>query len=141
MSVLSLVFCGCGSRARTYATIAAEMTDRYSVVAGADPVAERVEVVRQKAKGAFQGFASADALFAAGKLGDVCVIGTQDALHRAHAIRAMELGYDLLLEKPIAPTLEDVEAVASAAKRLGRRVVVCHVLRYTPFYAEVQRIL
>ena len=141
MSVLSLVFCGCGSRARTYATIAAEMTDRYTVVAGADPVAERVEVVRQKAKGAFQGFASADALFAAGKLGDVCVIGTQDALHRAHAIRAMELGYDLLLEKPIAPSLEDVEAVAAAAKRLGRRVVVCHVLRYTPFYAEVQRIL
>lgn len=141
MPTLSLVFCGCGSRARTYAAIAAQMPERYAVVAGADPVADRLESVRKQAVGAFRGFAGADALFAAGKLGDVCVIGTQDAQHRAHAIRAMELGYDLLLEKPIAPTLEDTLAVAEAAKRLGRRVVVCHVLRYTPFYSEVKRIL
>lgn len=146
MPLLSLVFCGAGSRARTYAGIAAEMADRYAIAAAADPVPARVDIIRghaakTRAPQPFRAFDSADALFAAGKLGDVCVIGTQDALHRAHAIRAMELGYDLLLEKPIAPTLEDTEAVAAAARRLGRRVVVCHVLRYTPFYSEVKRIL
>lgn len=146
MTLLSLVFCGAGSRARTYAGIAAEMTDRYAIAAAADPVPARVDLIRghaakTKAPQPFRAFDSADALFAAGKIGDVCVIGTQDALHRAHAIRAMELGYDLLLEKPIAPTLEDTEAVAAAARRLGRRVVVCHVLRYTPFYSEVKRLL
>ncbi len=143
---LSLVFCGCGSRSRTYAGIAAEMPARYAIAAAADPVEARVATVaghaaKVPARGGFRAFASADELFAAGKLGDVCVIGTQDALHRAHAIRAMELGYDLLLEKPIAPSLDDTEAVAAAARRLGRRVVVCHVLRYTPFYSEVRRIL
>ena len=143
---LSLVLCGCGSRSRTYAGIAAEMPGRYVIAAAADPVESRVSAVaahaaKVPAPGGFRPFGSAEALFAAGKLGDVCVIGTQDALHRAHAIRAMELGYDLLLEKPVAPTLEDTEAVASAARRLGRRVVVCHVLRYTPFYSEVRRIL
>ena len=146
MRPLALVFCGCGSRARTYAGIAAEMSGRYQIAAAADPVAERVAViqshaVKAPAPTAFKSFNSAEALFAAGKLGDVCVIGTQDNLHRAHAIRAMELGYDLLLEKPIAPNLEDTEAVAEVARRLGRRVVVCHVLRYTPFYSEVRRIL
>ena len=144
--LLSLVFCGAGSRARTYAGIAAEMPERYAIAAAADPVPARVDVIRghaakTRASAPFRAFASADELFAAGKIADVCVIGTQDALHRAHAIRAMELGYDLLLEKPIAPTLEDTEAVAAAARRLGRRVVVCHVLRYTPFYSEVKRIL
>jgi predicted dehydrogenase len=53
----------------------------------------------------------------------------------------MELGCDLLLEKPIASRLEDTLAVRDAARRLGRRVVVCHVLRYTPFYARVEQLL
>ena len=143
MKRLTLAFCGCGSRARTYAGIAAGMPERFALVAGSDPVAERVAFIRGKSgdKASFKGYASAEVMFAAGKPADVVVIGTQDSQHRAHAIRAMELGCDLLLEKPIAHRLEDVLAVREAAKRLGRRVVVCHVLRYTPFYAKVEELL
>jgi predicted dehydrogenase len=119
------------------------MPDRFELVAAADPVAGRVETIRAHAGATsdFRSFASAEAMFAAGKPADVVVIGTQDALHRAHAIRAMELGCDLLLEKPIAHRLDDTLAVRDAARRLGRRVVVCHVLRYTPFYAKVHELL
>ena len=46
----------------------------------------------------------------------------------------MEKGYDLLLEKPISPSLEECRQIQETAERLGRKVVVCHVLRYTPFY-------
>ena len=143
MRRLTLAFCGCGSRARTYAGIASEMPDRFALVAGADPVAGRVEFIRGKSDRPtdFKGYGSAEAMFAAGKPADVVVIGTQDAQHREHAIRAMELGCDLLLEKPVAHRLEDVLAVQAAARRLGRRVVVCHVLRYTPFYAKVESLL
>ena len=143
MRRLTLAFCGCGSRARTYAGIASGMPDRFEIVAGADPVAGRVEAIRGKSAQptAFRGYASADALFAAGRPADVVVIGTQDAQHRDHAIRAMELGCDLLLEKPVATNLADVLAVQATARRLGRRVVVCHVLRYTPFYAKVESLL
>ena len=119
------------------------MPNCFDLVAGADPVAGRVEAIRSKAArpAEFKGHASAEAMFAAGRPADVVVIGTQDAQHRAHAIQAMELGSDLLLEKPIAHRLEDVLAVQAAARRLGRRVVVCHVLRYTPFYAKVESLL
>lgn len=143
MRRLTLAFCGCGSRARTYAGIAAGMKDHFQLVAAADPVPARVETIRGLAGGGtdFRAFASAEAMFAAGKPADVVVIGTQDALHRAHAIQAMELGCDLLLEKPIAHRLDDTLAVRDAARRLGRRVVVCHVLRYTPFYAKVHALL
>jgi len=144
MRRLTLAFCGCGSRARTYASIAAEMPEHYQLVAAADPVADRLDVVRklgEKSCANFQAFDSAEAMFAAGKLADVVVIATQDAQHRAHAIRAMELGCDLLLEKPIAHRLDDTLAVQAAAQKLERRVVVCHVLRYTPFYNQVAEII
>lgn len=143
MRRLSLAFCGCGSRARTYASIASGMGDQFALVAAADPVPERVAAIRNHAgsPAGFRSYPSAEAMFAAGKPAEVVVIATQDAQHREHALRAMELGCDLLLEKPIAHRREDTLAVREAARRLGRRVVVCHVLRYTPFYAKVQELL
>ena len=117
MRRLSLAFCGCGSRARTYAGIAAGMGDQFTLVAAADPVPERVAAIRQHAgnPAGFRSYASAEAMFAEGKPADVVVIATQDAQHREHALRAMELGCDLLLEKPIAHRREDTLAVSEAA--------------------------
>ena len=53
----------------------------------------------------------------------------------------MEAGYDLLLEKPIATSIEDCEAIYEAATRLNRKVIVCHVLRYTPFYSKLKEVV
>ncbi|MBQ5930595.1 MAG: Gfo/Idh/MocA family oxidoreductase, partial [Clostridia bacterium] len=49
--------------------------------------------------------------------------------------------YDLLLEKPIANNKEDCLAIYEASKQYAKKVVVCHVLRYTPFYSTVKRII
>lgn len=86
-------------------------------------------------------FHSADELLAQPKLAQVMAICTQDAQHKDHAIRAMELGYDLLLEKPIANNLEDIRAIEQKAKELGRTVVICHVLRFAPFYNRIKELL
>lgn len=136
MKRLDLAILGCGSRGRLYAQLAASRADRWRLTAAADPVA-----VRTAAIGAERSFASADALFAAGRIADVLVIATQDSQHREHALRALELGYDLLLEKPIADNPAAVLEIAAAAKRLRRRVVVCHVLRYAPLFRLVHRLL
>jgi hypothetical protein len=98
----------------------------------------------QKAKkyhklSAEQLFASEVDFFAAGKLADLCVIATQDAQHLEHALGALELGYDLLLEKPIAANLEDCLTVYKKATELNRKVYVCHVLRYAPFFELIKR--
>lgn len=133
---------GCGPRTRGYLNEAVRRPDQFQVVGAADPVASRVaEIARLAGDGPFQGFASADELFDAGRIGDVAVIGTQDAYHVDPAIRAMELGYDLLLEKPVATSAQDVVDLERAADRLGRKVVVCHVLRYTSLYVKIKEIL
>ncbi|MCK6487650.1 MAG: Gfo/Idh/MocA family oxidoreductase [Planctomycetes bacterium] len=140
--VLSLVGVGCGHRTLTYCDLAARQPHRYRVVAGADPVASRLDMVRKASRNPqFRGFASDRELFAAGKLADVAVIGTQDDYHVEPCLRAMELGYDVLLEKPIAQDPREVVRLLAAAERLGRRVLVCHVLRYAPFYEQVKAIL
>lgn len=82
-------------------------------------------------------FDSEQAFFAAGKQSDLLVVSTPDMLHARHALKALELGYDLLLEKPIAATLEDCEMIYRAAIKFNRKVFVCHVLRYAKFFATI----
>jgi predicted dehydrogenase len=75
------------------------------------------------------------------KRSDVLVIGTLDDLHCRQTVKALSLGYDVLLEKPIAPNLEDVRAVVEASEKYGRQVVICHNLRYTPFYQKMKMLI
>jgi len=56
-------------------------------------------------------------------------------------MRAMDLGYDVLLEKPIAQSPGEVLRLLEHAEKLGRKVLVCHVLRYTSFYTKVKEIV
>ena len=61
----------------------------------------------------------AEEMLAQPKMADYMVIATQDAQHKDHALKAMELGYDLVLEKPISNKLEDIVMIANKAKELG----------------------
>ena len=54
---------------------------------------------------------------------------------------ALKLGYDLLLEKPIAITQAHCEEIAATALSLGRKILVCHVLRYSPFFLKMKEII
>ncbi|MDR2266401.1 MAG: Gfo/Idh/MocA family oxidoreductase, partial [Christensenellaceae bacterium] len=76
--------------------------------------------------------------FNAGKLADALVISTGDRDHYAHAIKALNLGYHLLLEKPISPIWSECLQIADLAREKGLKVVVCHVLRYSAFYDRIK---
>lgn len=142
MKRLKLAGIGCGGRTRTYLGLAAERPTLFEVVAAADPNTERLHLIRDLSRNPdFQCFPDDKALLAQPKLADVLVIGTQDAYHVEPCIAAMKKGYDILLEKPISPIPSDVLALEHCARELSRRVMVCHVLRYTPFYEKVKEIL
>lgn len=86
-------------------------------------------------------FEDALALLQQPAMGEAAIIATMDRDHFSHAIPAMEKGYHLLLEKPISPLPEEVLAIAAATKRLQRHVVVCHVLRYSPFFRAIKQLI
>lgn len=142
MTPLRIAILGCGSRGRTYARIAASLEGRYQITAAADPVAVRTAAVaKSAAPGAVREFQHTEEFFAAGKLADVLIIATQDADHFAQAAEALQLGYDILLEKPAAESLDRCEELDDLARSLGRRIALCFVLRYTPFYSTVKSVI
>ena len=86
-------------------------------------------------------FSSAEKLLAQPQLADVLFITTQDRQHVMYAIPALHLGYNLVLEKPISPNIDEIHALLKAKQETGKQVIVCHVLRYTPFYNAIKDLL
>jgi predicted dehydrogenase len=72
---------------------------------------------------------------------DVVYVTSPPPLHREHALAAFEAGAHVVLEKPIALTIEEAEAIGEAAARTGRLVHVCHQLRYGPGVMELRECL
>ncbi len=139
---LKIACIGCGARAQTYTQLAARWPERFQIVAAADPLPERVEKLRRiSGRADFRGFTGADELLAAGKIADVMIVATQDNDHYAHCRGALEAGYDVLLEKPIATRAAEVLAIGRLAARGQRRVIVCFVLRFAAFYRKVKEII
>ncbi|MCD6291232.1 MAG: Gfo/Idh/MocA family oxidoreductase [Anaerolineae bacterium] len=64
----------------------------------------------------------------------ICIC-TPDWAHRAPAIAAAKRGVHLLIEKPLATTLEDADAIITAAQAAGVTLMVGHILRFDPRYA------
>jgi UDP-N-acetylglucosamine 3-dehydrogenase len=69
---------------------------------------------------------------------DICL---PTLLHRPVAEQAFARGQHVLVEKPIALTLEDADAIGAAARAAGRVLMVGHVLRFMPEIAELRRVL
>lgn len=86
-------------------------------------------------------FKSAEEFFAQGKISDVVMICVQDAQHKEMALRCMELGYDILLEKPAACNIEDCIEIRDTANRLGRKIMLTHGMRYSPFFRYIKQLI
>jgi predicted dehydrogenase len=131
---------GLGSRGRTYG---GKLYKRgCEMVAICDLMKDRLEHVKNAWNvPADMCFTDENEFFGLGKIADVMVIATQDRDHFGHAMKAMELGYDLLLEKPLDPDINRSVELQNYAKKHGRKVLVCHVLRYSGFYKRVKKLL
>ena len=142
MEKVTFAILGVGNRGTAYASKLIKHPEEMEITALADNRRVRLDAINKYLNLPDDRlFNGADEILSQPKLADVMIISTQDAQHKEHALRAMEIGYDLLLEKPISNKLEDCIAIEKRARELGRRVLVCHVLRYTVFYKEIKRLL
>ena len=99
--------------------------------------ARLAEVAARHSIPAERQFSDWDAFFALGKVADALVIATPDDQHTQPCLKALELGYHVLLEKPICLHEAELDALLVAEQRSAGRVTVCHVLRATPFFQAV----
>lgn len=66
------------------------------------------------------------------------VICTQDQMHVDPTLKALERGYDVLLEKPMATTIQDCIKLVKKTEEVNRQLQICHVLRYTTFWSTIK---
>ncbi|MFN3982071.1 MAG: Gfo/Idh/MocA family protein, partial [Caldilinea sp.] len=140
---IELVVIGAGSRGgRAYASYALRHPDEVRIVGVAEPDPIRREQLAEAHDiDDSHCFTTWEDLVAAGQLADGAIVATQDQMHVAPAIAAMEAGYDVLLEKPMAHTLEGCVQLVQASERTGRVLQICHVLRYAPFWRKLHEVL
>lgn len=135
---------GLGGRASAYLSALQELYPQaYAVTAIAEPDAQK-QAQAKKTYGLQENriFHTDLELMAQPRLSDVAIIATQDKLHLRDIRGLLSKGYDLILEKPVATTLEELREVAALTRQYpDRMVAVCHVLRHTAFFGEIRRIL
>lgn len=140
---ITAVMCGAGQRGfYSYGPYALKYPNELRFVAVAEPNAAR----RQRFADAHdippeRQFATWEDLLAQGQIADALFNMTQDQAHYASTVAALEAGYDVLLEKPMATRLADCVDLVQTAERTGRLLQVCHVLRYTPFFSTLHEIV
>lgn len=70
---------------------------------------------------------------------DAAYVATPDALHREPVEQLVGMGVPVLVEKPLATTVEDAEAMAEAVRRAGVHAEVNWLLRWNPAFVETKR--
>jgi predicted dehydrogenase len=56
-------------------------------------------------------------------------------------MKMLDMGYDVLLEKPMTPVLHQNVKLVQKAEDEGRLLQICHVLRYSPFWEKLREIV
>lgn len=139
---ITAIVLGAGNRGNVYGNYALKYPDQLDIVGVAEPIEIRNDrFASQHDISDSQRFVTWEHVFEQPKFADAVIITTPDDLHHGPAMAALAMGYDLLLEKPIAQTWQECKEIFDLAEKEGRIVAVCHVLRYSPYYKKVKAVI
>lgn len=143
MKQIKLGLIGAGERgANCYAPYALKYPDEVKFVCVAEPLKERRDAFgKAHGIGPDKRYEDWKEMLAQDQELDGVIIATQDRQHYEPAMAAIAAGYSVLLEKPMAETLEKTRAIVEEAKEKGVLLMVCHVLRHTPFFREMKAVI
>ncbi|MGE5602377.1 MAG: Gfo/Idh/MocA family protein [Nitrososphaerales archaeon] len=141
MPPVTLMIIGAGQRGQVYAEYARLHPEQARIVA----VAEPRNAYRARLAGAHRVPPEnvvadwRDLLRPA--LADALIIATPDRLHTEPAVAFAGLGYDILLEKPMAPTAAECEQIVQAVRASGVVFAVAHVMRYGSYTQRLKGLI
>ncbi len=136
---VTAVIVGAGSRGMGYSAYALARPDELQIVAVAEPSDRRRKIAADRfAIPPNRLFASAGELAARPQMADAAINGTMDMHHVDTAVPLLAAGYHVLLEKPFATSEQDMWRLIHASRKHDRKLMICHVLRYAPFYRAIK---
>lgn len=143
MKQIRIVIVGNGDRASCYCKYALTNPQSLKVVSIIDPSErKRVEgaslygVDEDKCFKSVEDFIEYQNKY--GKFADCVLNSTMDEYHYQTAIPLLKAGYHMLLEKPVVNNMKQLIEIQKTAEENGCLLMVCHVLRYTPFYRAIK---
>ena len=139
---VSIVAIGAGNRTNKYLEYVKQHPEKVKLVG----VVELNDIRRHKVAEHFRLDASCcysdyQEFFRSPLKADAVMICTPENMHFKPTMLAIEAGYHVLLEKPIAQTLEECQTIGKAAQKKGVLVSVCHVLRYHPYFMKIKELV
>ena len=142
MKPIKTILIGAGQRGNAYANYALNHTEDIKIVGVAEPDPVRFAQFCEKHGLSEENcYSTWEDVFKHDKWADAVMICTPDNLHYGPAMAAIAQGYDILLEKPMTPSEKECLDIAKAAADADVKVVVCHVLRYSPFFEKIKEII
>jgi predicted dehydrogenase len=130
---LRVLVVGCGNMGASHA-MAYHLLDGFEIC-GLVSTGTSKNKLNDKLGGGYELFSDFETALIATKPDAVC-ISTYPDTHEAFAIRAMEQGCHVFIEKPLADSLEGAKRVATAAVRFNRKLLVGYILRYHPSWQK-----
>lgn len=137
--VVTCVIVGAGNRGIAYSKYALKYPKNIRVVGVSD-----IKEFRRKRMGEMFNipeearFGDFHEILSKPKMADAMLICLPDGLHYEACMKALELGYDVLLEKPMAQTEKECKNLLAQSKKYNRIVATCHVLRYAPYFIALR---
>ncbi|XP_072442482.1 putative oxidoreductase YteT isoform X3 [Chiloscyllium punctatum] len=130
---VEVIIIGAGNRGQTYAFFSKDFPERMKVVG----VADCRLIARQnlQMKYSIQDcniFSDWREAAKREKFADAVIIATPDRHHKDPTVAFAKKGYHILLEKPMAVTVDDCKEIVLVCKENNVILAVCHVLRYSP---------
>ncbi len=143
MKKVSLALIGAGDRGmNSYAPYVLNKPHEVEFVAVAEPDDKKREAFR-KQFGISEAccFKDYKELLDRPQLADGVLICVQDRMHLEPTLLALEKGYHVMLEKPMSVDPAECLQIGNCAERYNKVLVICHVLRYTPFFSTIKELL
>lgn len=139
---VTAILIGAGNRGNIYADYALIHPDELNIIGIAEQDAVRNgRFARKHNIDADKRFYYWEDILKKEKFADAVIIATPDYLHAEPCLKALDAGYNVLLEKPIALTEHECRLILDKAKSTGKIVGVCHVLRYSPYFRQLKEII
>lgn len=126
---LRVLVVGCGNMGTSHA-VAYHTLDGFDIC-GIVSTGSSKQVLNDKLGGGYTLYSNYEEALAATRPDAVC-ISTYPDTHESYAIRALESGCHVFIEKPLADSVAGAERVAAAAQKAGKKLVVGYILRHHP---------
>ncbi|MBE7078425.1 MAG: helix-turn-helix domain-containing protein [Clostridiales bacterium] len=136
------VIVGYGNRGQVYADYSLDCPEELGIAAIVDPNEFKLsEAKKRYGLSDDQLFTTFDAFLKKNVVCDFVINATMDQIHYETAMQILSAGYDMAMEKPIVPNAKQLMDIKRLADEKGCQVFVTHVLRYTPYYSRVKKLI